>query len=128
MNINPKFGFIVPNAYTIAKDRKLFGYQNQDSALEPWFYMDADNVFDVCKKWPSVPNERAVELIVFARRFDNDDMACFEVSENVIKQIVVVHGWTPTGYDVIVELSGFWHWVKLVIDDVASVSSISDFE
>lgn len=126
MNIDPKFDFIVPDAYTIARERKLFGYQNQDSALDPWFYMDADNVFDACKKWPSVSNKKSVKLIVFARRFDNDDMACFEVSDDTTKQIVVVHGWTPSGYDVVNEFSSFWHWVKSVIDDVALVSAFSE--
>jgi hypothetical protein len=86
------------------------------SALQPWFYVDAAATFDAVEKWPNAPSRG--HLAVFARRQDNDDLACFELSEGVVTGVVVIHGWTGNGYSIVARYSTFWEWLRAVVVDI----------
>lgn len=121
-SVLPEFGFDVPIAYTILWERKLINFNRGESGLMPWYYLDSEGVFDLTAKWPKA--SRKTPLVCFARRYDSDDLACFDVESNQPKRIVVVHGWTPEGYDVVASCDDFWSWVKRVIDDIAETSDL----
>jgi hypothetical protein len=72
----PHFDFVTPRGYKWLLKRGLVGYYDS-SALEPWYYLEHDEVFNVADEWPWGPCED--RLVAFARRQDCDDIACFEV-------------------------------------------------
>lgn len=116
-NLLPNFDFVTPIGYRLLWDRKIIGFNEGNSALDPWYYLDSGNVFDLTRKWPS--HSRHGSLIAFARRYDSDDLACFEVNSAEVQRVLVVHGWTDEGYDVVASYENFWVWVKAVVDDIA---------
>lgn len=112
----PHFDFVTPRGYKWLLERGLVGYYDY-SALEPWYYLERDEVFSVTDEWPQGPHRG--RLIAFARRQDCDDIACFDVGPQGVNSIVIIHGWTSTGYDIIASYRTFWEWLKSVIDDIA---------
>jgi hypothetical protein len=58
-------------------------------------------------------------LYVFARRQDCDDLACFATPKGGGQpSVVVVHGWTPEGYEVMATYGSIWEWLRSVISDL----------
>jgi hypothetical protein len=112
----PIFDFVVPSGYNWLLEHGLIGF-DPFSPLEPWYYLDRDEFFDVRDRWPKVSDRRS--LIAFAKRQDCDDIACFEVGDKSVSAVVVIHGWTEDGYAVIGSYKSFWEWLKSVIDDIA---------
>ncbi|MCE9573644.1 MAG: hypothetical protein K8W52_10850 [Deltaproteobacteria bacterium] len=110
------FPFTVPAGYRWLIDRGLVGFE-ADTALQPWYFLPVEQVFSVSERWP-----RATELAslyAFARRQDCDDIACFAVEANASQPgVVVVHGWTPEGYEVVARFDSIWAWLRSVVADV----------
>ena len=111
----PEFGFPLPPGYDWALARGLLNFGT--SPLYPWYLLDRTDCFSVNEKWPR-NSEHAGSLIAFARRRDNDDIACFMPVDRTVK-IVLIHGWTVAGYDVVATYDSFWDWLKSIIDDFA---------
>ena len=59
------------------------------------------------------PNRK---LIPFARRDDNDDIACFEVEEG--EKVQIIHDFASEGYEQRNEYNDFWDWLKDAIDEM----------
>ena len=97
-------------------DRGLVGFA-PFSALQPWYFLDSNQRFDVTSHWPNGPSTHP--LLVFARRQDNDDMACFEWTGDRVGRVVLIHGWTESGYSIDSYFNTFWDWLKAVVDDIA---------
>jgi hypothetical protein len=112
----PNFDFVPPKGYRWLIDRKLVGFDDDESPLQPWHYLSSRYAFDLSKRWPNVP--ASGRLFAFAKRQDNDDLACFEVVGNQASRVVLVHGWTPEGYWPLQTFDTFWEWLKAVVDDV----------
>ncbi|ANY65401.1 hypothetical protein BBD42_02130 [Paenibacillus sp. BIHB 4019] len=55
-------------------------------------------------------------LIPFARRMDNDDLACFEVGKT--EEIQIVHDFSSPGYEQRKSYMTFWDWFKDAIDEM----------
>lgn len=110
----PKFDFAVPEGYRWLVDRGHVGFEAR-TPLEPWYFLEKP--IDVQKQWPQGPSKSA--LYGFARRQDNDDIACFEVDAGVVKRIVGIHGWTSDGYVVTEPHDDIWGWLKSALDDIA---------
>ncbi len=111
----PHFDFDTPRGYKWLLKRGLVGYYDS-SPLEPWYYLERDEVFDVTDEWPHGPAKD--RLVAFARRQDSDDVACFEVGPQGANSVVIIHGWTNAGYDIVAEYRTFWEWLRSVIDDI----------
>jgi hypothetical protein len=111
----PQFDFETPLGYFWLLERGLIGFE-MNSQFQPWHYLPARHVFELTDRWPLGPSRK--RLVAFAKRQDNDDLACFEVEAGVARRVLVVHGWTDSGYDVEAELNGFWEWLKLAVDDM----------
>jgi hypothetical protein len=121
----PDFDFVPPKGYRWLIERELVRF-DESSPLQPWHYLPKGWAFDLSKEWPNGPEEDFGEpwpkglahLFAFAKRQDNDDLACFEVAGNKAKRVVLVHGWTPKGYYILRTFDTFWAWLKSVVDDI----------
>ena len=109
--------FQPPSGYYWLLERGLVGYAPH-SQLQPWYYLQEEEIFNVTKRWPEVEWAEG-ELIAFAKRQDCDDLACFHMQQDNMCKIVVIHGWAPKGFDLIIKLDNFWEWLKLVVDDIS---------
>jgi hypothetical protein len=105
-------------------DRGLVG-RGAFTALQPWYFVPDREMRDAAEIWPDAP--RTAPMMMFARRQDCDDVACFRIGPKDEAEVVVIEGWTGGGrsYDIVQEYPSFWEWLKSVIDDVAFWSSLS---
>ncbi len=113
----PDFSFLPPLGYLWLIERGITGFE-PGSGLQPWHCLDSESAFSVSQRWPGRIIVE-VELYAFAKRQDNDDLACFKVQGGKAIAVALVHGWTSNGYDIIAEYQSFWDWLKSVIDDIA---------
>ncbi|MEN6586582.1 MAG: hypothetical protein ABFE02_11140 [Sulfuricella sp.] len=112
-----------PVGYRWLIQRGLVGY-DAFTQLQPWHFVPLDRCFWATERWPGVVDAR---LFVFARRQDNDDLACFAVDERgVANQVLLIQGWTKAGFEPIREFPDFWEWLKGVVDDIAEWASFDE--
>ena len=56
------------------------------------------------------------QLIPFARRDDNDDIACFEIDKP--GRVQLIHDFSSEGYEQRGEFSDLWDWLKYAINEM----------
>jgi hypothetical protein len=122
-SLQPEFPFPVPKGYGWLLARGLVGFATW-GPLQPWHYLERSHARWVSETWPLGPHLRP--LFAFAKRQDNDDYACFEVVGNRVTAVVLIHGWTSSGYDVLATYATFWDWLKAILDDVAKWAEVED--
>ncbi len=80
--------------------------------LDPWIILQGDQLrtrFDGIKnRYPS----RA--LVPFARREDNDDVACWD--KDYPGKVVIIHDFASSGYEQKEEFENFWDWFRSAIE------------
>jgi hypothetical protein len=113
----------LPPPYTWVVDHGLVGFE-PFTALQPWYFLGEGDVFDAHEEWPGAKGKRP--LIVFARRQDCDDLACFDLKPDGSSTVVLIEGWSAGAYNFVAEYATFWEWMKTVIDDIAEWSSRAD--
>ena len=59
------------------------------------------------------------QLIPFARRDDNDDIACFEVGYK--DKVCIIHDFATSGYEQRKYYSNFWEWFLEAIDEMIEI-------
>lgn len=120
--MNSLLGLTVPAGYHWLIDRALIGYE-PFTQLQPWHYLPMEHCFWASDRWPGITEKR---LFTYAKRQDCDDLACFVVSEDgTVQGVVLIHGWTGSGFELHQEFPDFWAWLKYVVDDIASWVSAS---
>ncbi len=81
--------------------------------LEPWWILTGDLLRDrfkgIVRRYP----ERS--LVPFARRQDNDDVACWDVSDD---RVVVIHDFASAEKVVCAEFQDFYSWLRQAVDDL----------
>ena len=81
--------------------------------LEPWWIMTGDPLRDrhagLARRYP----ERV--LVPFARRQDNDDVACWDVDR---RKLVVIHDFTAAGSEERDEFVDFYGWLRRAVEDL----------
>jgi len=98
-------GFTYPNA--LCKIVEL-GLVN----LDVWYFMTKEQVIVRQKGLKErYPNRR---LLPFARRGDNDDIACFEIGQG--EKVFVIHDFASSGYEQRQIFNCVWDWFKYAID------------
>ena len=111
----PIFDFEVPREYTVLADRGIVGFEPH-SILEPWYFVREGEI----RNFPS-------QVRPFARRQDNDDVACFELDERGrVVDVVLVHGWTPDGHRIVERFGNIRAWLRSALDDVAEILAASE--
>ncbi len=56
------------------------------------------------------------ELVPFARREDNDDVACWERGDS--KGVVIIHDFSSSGYEKRESFDSFWDWFRKVVEEM----------
>ncbi len=82
--------------------------------LDLWYLMTKEQVQIRIKGLKNRYPER--KLIPFARRDDNDDIACFEVGKG--NKVQIVHDFASTGYEQRKEYDCFWVWFKDAVEEM----------
>jgi hypothetical protein len=85
--------------------------------FDPWIILSADRLKERYKGLKSRYPSR--ELIPFARREDNDDVACWEKN----KGVVIIHDFASQGFEGGKEVMTFWDWFKLIVNDMIDYNS-----
>lgn len=101
-------------------DRQLVGFE-PFTQLQPWYFTKEEDSFCASEEWPGVCEE---ELYVFARRQDNDDLACFAVKDEKITGVYVIEGWFGDSFLILAKLDNIWEWLKWVLDDIEDLLSV----
>lgn len=55
-------------------------------------------------------------LIPFARRWDNDDVACFDV--NYPQKVFIIHDFAKEGFEERKKFDSLWDWFRAAIEDM----------
>ena len=82
--------------------------------FEPWVVLLDDQLRTRFKGLQERFPER--QLIPFAKREDNDDVACWEKGRGGI--VVIVHDFASPGFENSIEYDGFWKWFREAIEDM----------
>lgn len=53
------------------------------------------------------------DLVPFARREDNDDVACWEKGK---AGVVIIHDFASPGYEFKQEMDSFWDWLRSALE------------
>jgi hypothetical protein len=79
-----------------------------------WYIMDEEQVQGRIKGLEKrYPNR---SLIPFARRDDNDDIACFEIDKG--ERVQIIHDFASKGYEQRKEFNDFWEWLQSAIKEM----------
>jgi hypothetical protein len=101
----------LPDWFEYPKELLLIIDQNLLN-FDPWIILSGDQArtrLDGLKKRYS---QR--ELIPFAKREDNDDVACFEKERG----IVIIHDFASPGYERGEDTYKFWDWFRMAVEDM----------
>ncbi|MDR0991134.1 MAG: hypothetical protein LBL92_07230 [Propionibacteriaceae bacterium] len=83
------------------------------TSLEPWWIMQGRELREryngLRTRYPSYV------LVPFARRQDNDDVACWDVP---LGKIIIVHDFASSGWERRKEFPDFYSWFRQAIDDL----------
>lgn len=100
-------GFSYPKAFLKTVELNLIDF-------DIWYIMDEKQVTlrieGLRKRYPKRM------LIPFARREDNDDVACFEIGEG--SKVFVIHDYASEGWEHRKEFSDFWNWLEGTVKDM----------
>ncbi|MPQ44438.1 hypothetical protein [Clostridium tarantellae] len=102
-----KYKFKYPESFLKAIELNLI-------AFDLWNIMDEDTVVDRVEGLKERYPHR--KLIPFARRYDNDDIACFEIGKS--KKVEIIHDFASIGYEQRKEYNDFWEWLEEAIKEM----------
>lgn len=82
--------------------------------LHPWHFLSNELLKSKFKGL----NERYPEskLVPFAKRYDNDDVACWEESQP--GKVVVIHDFASNGWERKENYDDFWMWFKSAVEEM----------
>lgn len=96
--------------------------ERQLTRIEPWWIFDAsiarDRMKGLAERYPGT------HLLPFAKREDNDDVACFELESPV--KVVIVHDFASDGWKRREVLDDLYAWLRRAIDDMIEFDSLED--
>lgn len=104
-------GLKMPSGYL---DAKALGLVN----LMPWQFV-TDDEFDwlfsgLASRYP------VRKAIPFARRRDNDDVACFTPGGKGLDncEVTIIHDFATSGSEVVAEFDTFWGWFQYAVGEM----------
>jgi hypothetical protein len=99
-------GFSYPRAFRSVVEHGL-------TNLEPWHIIDGEEslryAFALKARYPSR------NLFPFAKRQDNDDIACWEIGDAV--QVYLIHDFADSPWEQRAVFPAFSDWLKQALDD-----------
>ncbi|PEV02850.1 hypothetical protein CN300_30555 [Bacillus thuringiensis] len=66
------------------------------------------------------------DLIPFARRDDNDDIACFEIGKG--SKVQLIHDFASEGFEQRKEFDDFWEWVEVAMEEMIDYNRSEEIE
>lgn len=100
--------FSYPGEYERIKDLNLVN-------LDPWFMLEGELLEHRIKGMQErYPGE---DIVPFARRADNDDVACW-AKEGGNDKVYLVHDYSDWGWKNRKIFNSFWDWFKQSIEDM----------
>lgn len=82
--------------------------------LDPWFILKGEQLeiryLGMRKRYPDQ------YLVPFARRADNDDVACFE--KDIAGKVVIIHDFASLGYEQKKIHDHFWDWFRDAVEEM----------
>lgn len=83
--------------------------------LEPWLVIDGEQL----RRRHQGLRERYPDrsLVPFARRQDNDDVACWDLDRSD-RRVVIVHDFASPGWERRTEFADFNDWLRQAIEDL----------
>ena len=101
------YGFDYPKDFLWVVEQKL-------NNLCPWVIIFDDELKDKDLGLKSRYKSRI--LVPFARRVDNDDVACFETNNTT--DALIVHDYAKEGWEERQRFNSFWDWFRQAVDDM----------
>ncbi len=99
--------FEYPEAYEKLLELKLFDF-------DVWYLIPEEQAQRrLLALQERYPNRK---LIPFARRDDNDDIACFEVGKE--NRVQIIHDFASSGFEQRTELQDLWEWVENAVKEM----------
>lgn len=99
--------FVYPNQFLKIVEQNLID-------LNPWYVLSGEQLnlkFQGLKE--RYPKR---SLIPFARRNDNDDVACWEKSDP--NKVIIIHDFASEGWEQRQVYNDFWSWFRSVIEEM----------
>lgn len=81
--------------------------------IEPWYLLQGKPLRDVLAGLAERYSDR--KLIPFARRQDNDDVACWQSSSN--REVYIIHDFASPGWEEHGKFPGFYEWFRRAVED-----------
>jgi hypothetical protein len=108
-------GFSYPGALKRLVEREL-------THLEPWWVCDAsvarDRMKGFARRYPGKL------LVPFAKREDNDDVACFDQASP--GSVVVLHDFASDAWDRRRVFGDFYSWLRQAVEDMIAFDRLED--
>lgn len=83
--------------------------------LEPWWIMQGEELVDRMRGLRARYPQR--QLVPFARRQDNDDVACWDIDIGH-GEISVIHDYASTGWEQRKRFANFNDWLRAAVEDL----------
>ncbi|MFJ8526925.1 hypothetical protein [Bacillus sp. NPDC094106] len=107
--------FEYPEAYRKAIELHLVDF-------DLWYMMESAQAtrrfLDLKERYPNR------KLVPFARRDDNDDIACFEFGKG--QKVQVVHDFATEGFEQRKEFGDFWEWLEFAIREMIDFNRMEE--
>jgi hypothetical protein len=108
-------GMVYPLAFERLVERQLTNF-------EPWWIFDAslarERMKGLAERYPGTL------LVPFAKREDNDDVACFDARQP--GKVVILHDFSSDGWERRVEFASFYDWLRRALEDMIEFDSMED--
>jgi hypothetical protein len=83
--------------------------------LTPWHIMSRDLAQ---KRMKGLRARYRTKYVPFAKRQDNDDLAC--IDPNIAGRVVIVHDFSSEGSEHHAIYDNFWSWFRAAVEDMIS--------
>jgi hypothetical protein len=98
--------FVSPHPYARLIDQHL-------TDLTPWYFLEKPRML---KYADELKRRYGVSRLPFARRQDNDDVACFEEGRG--PAVVLIHDGAASGSEVRSQFSDVWGWFRYAVEQM----------
>jgi len=106
------YGFKLPSQFLRLRELDLM-------KLEPWDVLTDDRMLNVAKRLADMYPARA--LVPFARRQDNDDIACWDGGDST--KVHIIHIFTSPGHEQREVFLTFYDWFRAAVEDFIDFDS-----